>query len=117
MRLLLDEQLPSAIAVQPRARRRDVVTAAEAGLAGRTDPDVLAWATAERRAVVTRNIRDFRPLNVASLTAGTRHFGIVLVSARYSLRRDDLRPVITALEALLASHPEDDALRDREWFL
>ena len=117
MRLLLDEQLSSAIAVQLRARGRDVVTAAEAGLAGRPDPDVLAWATSDRRAVVTGNIRDFRPLHVASLTAGTQHFGIVLMPAGYSLRRNDLGPVITALDALLANNPGDDSLRDREWFL
>jgi predicted nuclease of predicted toxin-antitoxin system len=117
MRLLLDEQLSSAIAVKLRSRGHDVVTVAEAGLAGRGDPEILAWATAERRAVVTGNIQDFRPLHIANLTAATQHFGIVLISTSHSLRRSDLGRVITALGDLLAAHTAEDALRDRERFL
>ena len=117
MKLLLDEQLSSVIAVQLRSRGQDVVTVAEVGLAGRPDPEVLAWAISEQRTVVTCNIQDFRPLHAAYLTAGTQHFGLVLVSSGYSLRRNDLGRVVTALHELLVAHPSHDALRDREWFL
>jgi len=71
-----------------------------------------------RRAVVTNNIRDFRPLHAAYLTMSTRHYGIVLIpTSRYSLARDHLGPLITALDRLLVQSPAEDALRDTEYFL
>lgn len=118
MRLLLDEQLSHVIAEQLRARGHDVVSAAEAELAGVTDAEVLSSATRDRRAVVTNNIRDFRPLHANCLKMSTAHYGIVLVpTGKYSLRRDDLGPVITALDELLDRLPAEDALRDVEHFL
>jgi len=118
VRLLLDEQLSSTVATQLKRRTHDVVTVTEAGLRGRDDAAVLAWATAERRTVVTNNIRDFRPLHAARLTSGSPHFGLILVSSvAYSLKRRRLGPLIQALEALLAANPGEDALRDREVFL
>ena len=118
MRLLLDEQSSPVVADQLRARGHDVMAVVEVGLAGLDDPRVLAWAVTDRRAVVTNNIKDFRPLHSTYLTMGTAHYGIVLVrTPKYSLRRDGLGPVIAALHQLLARLPADDALCDREYFL
>jgi predicted nuclease of predicted toxin-antitoxin system len=118
LRLLFDEHLAPAIAEQLRARGHDVVTVAEACLAGATDERVLAWAVRERRTVVTNNIRDFRILHADSLKTRSTHCGIVLVaSGKYRLRRDQLGPLVAALDRLLSRSAADDALRDVEYFL
>lgn len=118
MRLLLDEHLSPAIAEQLNRRQHDVVTAADAGSTGIDDGQVLAAAARDRRAVVTNNIRDFRPLHAAYLTMSTVHYGIVLVPTnRYSLARDRLGPLIAALDSLLARMPGEDALCNTEYFL
>ncbi len=118
MRLLLDEQLAPTIVEQLKARGHDVVSASEAGLAGVADGQVLSSAARDRRAVVTNNIEDFRPLHADYLKTGTIHYGIVLVpTGKYSLRRDQLGPLVIALNELLVQLPADDALRDMEYFL
>jgi hypothetical protein len=118
LKLLLDEHLSPAIAEQLKARGHDVVTVAEAGLTGFDDAQVLASATSDRRAVVTNNVRDFRPLHAAYLTMNTTHYGIVLVPrGRYSLAREKLGPLVTALNMLLIQYSGDDALRGREYSL
>lgn len=118
MRLLLDEHLSPAIADQLRARAYDVVTVVEAGLAGMTDERVLAWAVREQRAVVTNNIRDFRSLHADSLRTSSPHYGIVLVATgKYSLPRDNVGPLVAALDQLLRRSPAANALQDVEHFL
>jgi len=118
LRLLLDEHLSNAIAEQLNRRGHDVVTAADAGLAGSDDTQVLSTAARDRRAVVTNNIRDFRLLHATYLTTNSVHYGIVLVpTSKYSLARNQLGPLITALDNLLVQFPTEDALRDSEYFL
>ncbi len=95
-----------------------MVATAEVGLTGIDDPRILSWAVTSRRAVVTSNIQDFRPLHATHLTTGMVHCGIVLVpTLRYSLKRDRLGPLVTELDKLLARLPADDALAGREHFL
>jgi hypothetical protein len=118
LRLLLDEHISPVVAEQLRDRGHDVVAAIEVGLAGIDDSRVLSRAIADRRAVVTNNIKDFRPLHVAYLTTGVAHYGIVLVpTARYELSRKRLGGLITALDELLAGMAAEDTLCDRELFL
>ena len=118
MKLLLDEQLSATISEQLRTRGHDVVSAAEAGLAGVADEQVLSAAVRDRRAVVTNNIKDFRPMHAAYLKMDTKHCGIVFVPTdKYGLRRNQLGALITALDQLLVQLPADDALQDREHFL
>ena len=74
MRLLLDEQLSPTIAEQLRARSHDVVSAAEVELAGAADERVLSSAARDRRAVVTNNIKDFRPMHADYLKTNTTHY-------------------------------------------
>jgi predicted nuclease of predicted toxin-antitoxin system len=69
VRALLDEMLTPAIARELRSRGHDV--AAIAGHQDREalpDPDVLPLARAEHRAIVTSNLRDFRPLHQEAIT-------------------------------------------------
>lgn len=118
MRLLLDEHISPVVAEQLRGRGHDVVAAVDVGLAGVVDPQVLAWATADRRVVVTNNIQDFRPLHSMYLGTGATHHGILLVpTGKYSLKRESLGALVTALDRLLTRCPADDALCDTERFL
>lgn len=118
MRLLLDEHFSKLIAERLRGRGHDVLTVGEAGLAGATDERVLASAVRDGRAVVTNNIRDFRTLHADSLKTRSAHCGIVLVrTSKFSLRRDELGPLVGALSRLHTGSPADDALQDVEHFL
>jgi len=118
LRLLLDEMYAPAIAVALRARGQDVISVHEADpvLAGASDDEVLAAAEFAERALVTENMRDYRPLETALLAAGGHHHGIVYTSDRQFPRGDPATTgrLVRALDALLRDPP---ALRDRSIFL
>ena len=64
MRLLLDEDSQGRIRVRMlRAAGHDVLTVEDAGLHSHNDPEVFAFAKRERRALITRNVRDFLALH------------------------------------------------------
>jgi hypothetical protein len=96
---LLDEMYPSL-----RARGHDVVSVHEAPGFGTSDEHVLDHARSEDRAVVTENVRDYRPVAEALLVAGESHFGLVFTTDKRWPRTDPGR-LITALDNLLASTP------------
>ena len=73
VRLYADEGFPTEIVRTLRRLGHDVLTVQEAGREGRPDEDVLAYATAQGRAVMTRNRKDF----VALDRSGIVHAGIV----------------------------------------
>ncbi len=77
--LYADENFPRPVVDRLRAQGHDVLTAFEAGQANRriSDPDVLAFATAAGRAVLTANRRDFIQLHRGS----PAHAGIVVCTA------------------------------------
>lgn len=112
MRLLLDEHISPNVAASLRERGHDVVAVAErTELRGRRDIDVLIAASAERRAVVTEDVRDFRTIAARRLSSRKPHSGVVLVPQRaFPRRRDGFGRLIRALDALLAAHPGDDDL-------
>ena len=59
MKLLLDEMYPPALAEALRANGIEARTVTEAGLAGRSDPNVLASAAADGYVLLTENVADF----------------------------------------------------------
>lgn len=62
------------------------------------------YARSERRAVVTENVRDYRPLAEALLAAGESHSGLVFTTeTRWP--RTDPGSLITGIDAMLASTP------------
>ena len=64
LRLLVDEDSQArALVGLLRSRGHDVLTAAEAGLAGKDDASVLAFARDDRRVLLTRNAADFFELH------------------------------------------------------
>ena len=104
MRLLLDEMYPSLIARELRARGHDVVSVHESPGRGTSDEEVLDHARSEERAVVTENVRDYRPLAEALLASGNSHAGLVFTTSR-RWPRTDPGSLITALDTLITSTP------------
>jgi predicted nuclease of predicted toxin-antitoxin system len=114
LRLLLDEHLSPEIARQLRAQGHDVIAVGErADLRGRSDRVHFASLPDQQRAIVTRDLGDFRPLLADALRRGTPTYGIVCVPHRFPLRRDATGPLVRALAALLDAHPEPDAIIKR----
>jgi hypothetical protein len=109
LRLLLDEMFSPLVAAELRARGHDAVAIKERDeWRSLSDPDVVALARTEQRAVVTANLRDFRPLH-AELAApgGDGHTGMVFVPTSFRLTRAATGQIVAALEARIAEYPGD----------
>jgi len=78
VRLYLDRHIMGRLAVDLRDRGYDVVRTEEVGRDTAPDEEQLAFATAENRAVLTFNIRDFAPLHEAWQAAGRTHAGVIV---------------------------------------
>ena len=119
MRLLLDEMLSRAIARELRLRGHDVESVA--GSPDREalpDPEMLALARAEHRAVVTSNPHDLCPLHHEAITpGGAGHFGMIFIFGSYRRARADTGRIIAALEAILAKYPGEKDLANGEAWL
>lgn len=98
--LYLDEDVHPALAVILRERSFDVLTASEAGMLGKSDPEQLEFATREGRAILTHNIRDYVQLARQYDERNRSHAGII-VSDQLPLR-ELLRRTLKLLTALSA---------------
>jgi predicted nuclease of predicted toxin-antitoxin system len=78
VRLYFDRHIMGRLAVDLRGRGYDVLTTEEAGKDTASDEEQLALATAENRAILTFNIRDFAPLHEAWQAAARPHAGIIV---------------------------------------
>lgn len=104
MRLLLDEHLSPRIAEALTAEGHDVVAVARRpDLLGASDEALLSAATAEGRALVTRDVVDFTRLARALAAEGTPHAGIVLVPPG-SRGVPGIGPLVDGLRRLLLEH-------------
>src|SRR6266849_4874773 len=106
-RLALDEMFSPAIAAALRELGHDVVAVAErVDLRSMTDDDLFAWASAEKRWLLTENVKDFRPIMLRALQAGTPTCGLLFTSSRaFPRSRKNPGPLIRALHAWLTSGP------------
>lgn len=107
MRLLLDEMHAPAVAAHLRNRGHDAVAVKErADLIGLPDEELLRAATADHRAVVTENVKDFAALHRRISAAGQRHTGLVFTHPRRFPRsaRNHVRVLADALAVLLDEH-------------
>ena len=78
MRLLLDEMHAPAVAAALSEAGFDVVaTAADPSLRGSGDADLLDFAAASGRVLVTENVGDFSVLAAARAVAGEPHAGLI----------------------------------------
>jgi predicted nuclease of predicted toxin-antitoxin system len=111
--------LSPVIARELQVRGYDVqAVAAHPERAALPDPEVLALARAERRALVTNNVRDFRPLHAeAVVPGGPGHYGMIFMSGNYRRTKNDVGRIISALEVKLAQYPSDEALANAEEWL
>jgi hypothetical protein len=105
LKLLLDEMYPSFIADDLRDRGHDVVSVHEAPGRGTPDDEVFDRARSDGRAIVTENIRDYRPLAEALLVAGGSHAGVVFTTDK-RWPRSDPGALMAALDGLLTAMPE-----------
>lgn len=115
MKLLLDEQFPPDIASRFRERDRDVIAVCERqDLISAEDEALLALSTAEKRALLTNNVRDFVPIATRWAGDGRTHYGLLLISDRTLRRsRNTIGAYVRAIDRLLREHPTEDALRDQ----
>lgn len=96
---------PRFIADELRDRGHDVVSVHEAPGRGTPDDEVFDHARSEGRAVVTENIRDFRPLAEALLAAGESHAGVLFTTDK-RWPRSDPGALVNAFDELLTSTSE-----------
>jgi predicted nuclease of predicted toxin-antitoxin system len=108
LRLLLDEMYPAALAEALRGAGLDARTVVELGLAGRSDPEILAAAVADGYAVLTENVADFAHISAERLTAGQHHPGVLIaLSSRFSRRRAGIGAIVAAVQAVANQKLED----------
>jgi predicted nuclease of predicted toxin-antitoxin system len=114
LRLLLDEHLSPEIARQLRAPGHDVIAVGERhDLRGRSDRVHFASLPDQQRAIVTRDLGDFRPLLAEALRRGTPTYGIVCVPERFPLSRAHIGRLVRSLAALLDAHPDPEGVIKR----
>lgn len=107
MKALLNEQLSPRIAELLRDRGHDVLAVGERqDLAGRSDRVILEVAVGEERAVVTNNVKDFRPLAAERLARGESHAGLILLPSARTRTRGSIEMLANAIEQILREHPD-----------
>ena len=100
LRLLFDEHVSTPACHVLREHGVDVRHVLDVGLGRAPDSDVLAWAAAEGRIVVTRNDRDFATLIEAYTAHGWSFPGVLFLPA--SLSQADVGAHGRAIEAWMA---------------
>jgi hypothetical protein len=107
VKALLDEQLSPQIAVLLRKAGYDVEAVAERDdLVGSSDRVVFEAACREGRAVVTNNIKDFRPLAAEYLAQGRVHAGLGLLPSARTRSRDAIAAIARAIDNVLEENPD-----------
>ena len=106
LRFQLDEHADHAIATETRRHGIDIITATDAGLLGASDPDVVAFALAHRRVIVTRGT-DYLAWN----DAGRAHAGI----AWCAFGSRSVGHIVEMLRAMDASYQQEDMLQRVEY--
>jgi hypothetical protein len=114
VRALLDEQLSPQIAVLLREAGYDVAAVADRDdLVGRSDRLIFEVASSEDRAVVTNNIKDFRPLATEWLAHGRTHSGLILLPSSRTRTRTAVGILADAIGELLRAQPDGIAGSER----
>ena len=107
MRALLDEQLSPQIAVLLRQAGCDVEAVADRpDLVGRSDRFILEIASSEGRAVITNNIKDFRPVAAEWLARGRVHAGLILLPASRTRTRGTIPALVDRIQTVLRDNPD-----------
>jgi hypothetical protein len=110
---LLDEHYTFTIAEELRRRAVDAVAIRKdrPELEGQDDDLVLRSATAERRVLVTNNVRDFAPLVEEFGLRGETQFGVIFTDdATFPRTHAGVGLIVRALAAFVEGAPDDDLL-------
>jgi hypothetical protein len=103
---LLDEQLSPQIAALLRQAGFDVEAVADRpDLAGRSDQFIFGVACTEERAVITNNIKDFRPLAAQWLAQGRVHAGLALLPSSRTRTRAAVTILADRIATVMAANP------------
>jgi hypothetical protein len=114
VRAILDEQLSPQIAILLRKAGHDVDAVADRDdLAGRSDRIVFDVACRGGRAVVTNNIKDFRPLAAEFLAQGRLHSGLILLPSTRTRSRTAIAALASAIAIVLRENPDGIASSER----
>jgi hypothetical protein len=87
LRFLSDHHVNARALTPLQAAGLDIVHVAEVGLGEADDAEILAWAAAHERIVVTRNYHDFAPLAEAYVKRGLTFPGVLFFES--SVRQSD----------------------------
>ena len=119
MKLLLDEVLSPSIARVLRERGHDVVAVKERPQwVALSDHDLVGVARREQHAIVTNNLRDYRPLHAElPMPGGPGHSGVAFVTSSHRLTKTWTGRLIAALVAKLDEFPGKDDLANGETWL
>ena len=107
VRLLLDEMFSPAIAAELCGLGHDVIAVADRpDLRSKSDEEIFAWVSAEKRWLLTENVKDFRPIILRALQTGPPGCGLLFTSCRaFPRSRKNPGPLIMALHAWLTAGP------------
>ena len=118
MKLLLDAHHSPRAAERLRDKGYDVVSAADDSAAvSMADEELLRHASADERAVVTEDAKDFDRIVRAWVATDDHHAGVIFTSPRRFHRGSPSYPenLVAAVTTLLESPPDDQ--RDRVHWL
>jgi Domain of unknown function (DUF5615) len=114
VKALLDEQLSPQIAVLLGQVGLDVEAVADRpDLAGRSDMVIFEVARREDRAVMTNNIKDFRPLAAQWLAQGRVHGGLILLPSARTRTRAATTMLADRIASILRDNPDGLASSER----
>lgn len=107
MKALLDEQLSVEIARELRGRGADVDAVTERPeLIGASDEHLMEQAMQEDRAVITNNLRHFRPIAAHRLAQGRQHAGLILLPSNRARNRGATGALADPIGAVMRAHPD-----------
>jgi hypothetical protein len=115
--LLLDEMFSPAIAAELSKLGHDVIAVADRpDLRSKSDEEIFAWASTEKRWLLTENVKDFRPIMLRALQAGLG-CGLLFTSSRtFPRSRKNSGSLIRALDAWLTAGPPASPVTE-SWLL
>jgi predicted nuclease of predicted toxin-antitoxin system len=114
VKALLDEQLSPRIAELLREGGFDVEAVADRpDLVGRSDLVIFEAACSEDRAVITNNIKDFRPIAAQWLTQGRVHAGLILLPSSRTRTRAAITVLADRIASILRESPNGLASSER----
>lgn len=107
--LYLDESIHESLVLILRKFGFDAITTREAGQAGASDEQQLAYAASQGRVLVTFNVKDFAQLHRRYLSESRFHAGIIASPQR------PLKEINRALQRLLAVANAEDLQNHLEY--